>query len=246
MKHSSTSNTGQEKVGRSSRDFEKKFPVSIYNTDYLLDLLNHVCLSDRKYPENEVFTVFYDTEDLEAYYESVNGNTVKSKLRIRWYGETHAAQTKGKEVFIEVKTKKGLKVEKTRKQLYLPAAYFDDMDLTDPFWQGLPEGILTELGWRNPARLWPVVLTRYRRSRFLDGVSGARIALDREIASLRVNTDVLPAAQATRLGMAVLEVKGGDGLPLILDMVSGITFQWEAFSKYSLCLSASMGKEFFT
>lgn len=223
---------------RSTRGFEKKFPFSMYDTDFVLDILHHTCLPDRKYPENYISTVYYETEDLSSYYENLNGDTAKAKLRVRWYGGAGGPEQEPREVFVEIKLKEGLEVKKARRRVHLSNASFNSSNLTGLLWEDQLNQISTELGWKKHGRLYPLVLIQYKRSRFLDPFSGARIALDRRISVVSVNTDLLPTAQPTRLNSAILEIKGGNRLPLVVSMIRGLVFRWESFSKYCICLEA--------
>jgi len=50
------------------------------------------------YPPRRVNNVYFDTQDLHAYAENLSGASARSKVRLRWYGETEQPQSTTLEV----------------------------------------------------------------------------------------------------------------------------------------------------
>ncbi len=68
---------------------EKKFQLK---TDLIASpILDAACQPDPEYPENWVHTVHFDTPDLEAYHECLDGGFRKKKAIIRWYSDKPAS-----------------------------------------------------------------------------------------------------------------------------------------------------------
>ena len=62
-----------------------------------------------RYPMRKVNNIYFDTNDLSNYYNSLSGISRRSKLRFRWYGEpTHSISGS-----LELKEKKGMLISKT-------------------------------------------------------------------------------------------------------------------------------------
>jgi hypothetical protein len=76
------------------------------------------------------------------------------------------------------------------------------------------------------------MLIRYRRDRFVDLRSGARVSLDTDIAAVDAHPRLTSAPDRRSLARAVLEVKGhGDRLPLSLQPLLRLGIRKGSFSK---------------
>ena len=42
---------------------------------------------DPQYPEGVITSCYYDTPQLDAFWETADGDRQKAKLRLRWYGD---------------------------------------------------------------------------------------------------------------------------------------------------------------
>lgn len=106
------------------------------------------------------------------------------------------------------------------------------MRLSHPALAGLSR-FLAENGVRIAAPLLPTVLIRYRRRRFVDPASGARVNLDTEIVLDRVNPQFMHPRPPLRIKAAVCEIKGRSGeLPRGLAPIVTLGGRRSAFSKY--------------
>ena len=105
-------------------------------------------------------------------------------------------------------------------------------DLQDPRLRSLPlllrtQGVVLQDVWR------PVLLIRYRRDRFVEPLSRARVSLDAEIAAVAVGSRAISAPDLSALGPGILEVKGGDEmLPAALHPLLLLGARKRSFSKY--------------
>jgi hypothetical protein len=82
--------------------------------------------------------------------------------------------------------------------------------------------------------IWhPVVLTRYRRDRFVEPVSRARVNLDSEIAALALHSGFSSTFNPGPLGVGVVEVKGwAEELPMALRNLLVLGARKVSFSKF--------------
>ena len=95
--------------------FEQKLVVPMQSVGFVISLLQHTCIADPVYPLNTINSLYLDTPELDSYYECLNGDTYKKKVRIRWYDQPDPNQDIP--AYIELKSKRGAITEKHRKQL---------------------------------------------------------------------------------------------------------------------------------
>lgn len=203
----------------------------------VLDWLEHACLRDPLHEGGIISSIYFDTPQLLHYRESSNGDFLKSKVRLRWYSDAEAPITESPvRCFLELKRKRGPARDKNRLELFLPAAALDPDPFSQEVIQDLPRRAL-ELGYRPAgAALLPALVVRFRRRRFLDPLTRARMAVDTQICCPAANLSVLPAPVPVALGLGVLEIKGAQrGLPSTLRPLRELLSR-SSFSKYSRCL----------
>jgi hypothetical protein len=209
---------------------ELKFMLPAGRVDLARRWLEIVCRRDREYPAARVWTVYYDTPQLASLSEKINSDYLKVKIRLRWYSETD--QAPAGPVFIEAKSREGSIRTKVRVVIPHDAADVCRWRLQDPRLLSFP-ALLRDHGV-SVRDLWqPVLLVRYRRDRFVEPVSGARVSLDAEIAAAAVNPRFLPATDPTPIGPGILEVKGdAEELPTALRPLLRLGARKRSFSKY--------------
>lgn len=236
---------------------ERKFLCAEGQAEAILAWLEHALLPDPRFPRAVVSSIYFDTPDLAFYREKQDGLFLRSKVRLRWYEDDGAERSLGVErlsgagrsaggeaagdCFLEVKQKEGRVSRKFRIALPRPPVLRDGEPLGD-------DGIAAlgaragELGCSPPGPLVPVLLVRYRRRRYVDPRSLARLSLDAGIVCTHVNPAFVPGSPPAYLAVTVLEVKGGDGAfrrslgPLVGRLAP------ESFSKYASCLESLLGE----
>jgi hypothetical protein len=216
---------------------ERKIVISPRFAGYVIAWLQHTCLPDPVYPRNLVNSLYLDTPDMDSFYQCLNGDIYKNKIRLRWYNRPD----KDKEVlaYIEMKSKKGFFTGKKRQPVKIPGAFLTGHGITGAFLQSEIERALPELGYTSYKPLHPAIIISYRRSRFLDPLSGASIAYDQQISSQMVGAGAAIFAPALELQTTVLEIKNHSMTtpPAILGL-RDIDLGWSAFSKYARCLES--------
>jgi hypothetical protein len=237
---------------------ERKYLCTAGQSDVIFAWLEHACLRDPRFPRAVVSSIYFDTPDLAFYREKQNGDYVRAKVRLRWYeddgGGEGAAGTNGAAApagggrppgvtgcFLEVKRKDGSVSRKIRLMLPPPPVLLDGEPLGDDGISALAARA-GELGCSPPGLLVPVLLVRYRRRRYVDPRSLARLSLDTGIVCTHANPAFVPGSPPAHLAVTVLEVKGGDGaFGRCLEPLAG-RLSPGSFSKYAACLESLLGE----
>lgn len=220
-----------------SERIETKYIVN--NCLFVKDLLLSNFLIDSEYFFNYVFTIHFDTYELNNYYDKLNGSFYKSKLRIRWYSDTDRYFLPGK-IYVENKVKKNNLVLKYRRETFLTEKQRKEI-LNPIYWTEFVEKFKPHLQIRCKKPMLPVMISCYRRYRFEDPFSGNRISLDDSIQALQVSP-LIPRSKniSTFLKGGVLETKGKT-YRLPLSLKSAGIFKIASFSKYERLLTKHIG-----
>jgi hypothetical protein len=189
------------------------------------------CRADGRHASSDVWTVYYDTPDRASLGEKVNSDYLKTKVRVRWYAEPGGGAAG--DAFLEMKRRIGNRREKHRVLLPGAAGALARQPLDDDRWSALPRRLLAAgVGLDG---LWrPVLLLVYRRARFVDAASGARVSCDRSIRAASVPRWALGAWRPGPLPVGVIEIKGrSDELPANLSAIVRLGGRLSSFSKYA-------------
>lgn len=193
--------------------------------------LGAICRLDPEFHDATVWTVYYDTPNALSLGEKFDSDYLKTKLRARWYGSPEGAVSGP--AFIEAKARIGTRREKTRARLDLPAVEIAALSLDDPRYRLFPRalapsGVLFGPEWR------PVLRLRYRRTRFIEPVTGSRVSLDQDISADAISSRHATPLNLGALDLAVLEIKGAeDALPRTLMPLLNLGARLGAMSKYA-------------
>jgi hypothetical protein len=123
------------------------------------------------YPPRQVNNVYFDSQDLHAYAENLSGASARSKVRLRWYGETNRPES----TILEVKRRRNHLGWK----FHYPGGALDFGALA---WLGLRRQIRKRLS--PEGRIWldthpqPVLINRYHRQYFESPEGRLRATLD--------------------------------------------------------------------
>jgi hypothetical protein len=123
------------------------------------------------YPPRQVNNVYFDTYDLDAYAENLSGVSARAKVRLRWYGETHAPAS----TILEVKQRRNHLGWKT----HYPGG---PMDFRGRRWSKLWRMLRTRLS--PEGKLWldahplPSLINCYHRQYFESPKGRLRATLD--------------------------------------------------------------------
>ncbi len=215
---------------------ERKFAGHIASLQRVMAVVEQHCPADDWFATGVVNSIYFDTPRFSAYSEKANGDNLKTKVRLRWYGlpgdlpETVPA-------FLEIKGRIGSARNKTRTEMDLPRRLLVDTPLDSPDFLSFlgsaarTESCLVPLGWR------PVCCISYSRRRYFDMPSMSRISIDWDIRADRFNRAVFPWAAPVALDSFVCEFKnsGGTPPPWAEDMLAA-GMRLGSFSKYGECM----------
>jgi hypothetical protein len=188
---------------------EKKFIASPSQTEFALHWLSQACLPDAKYRFGIVSSIYYDTPSLGCYKDKLNGDFLKTKVRLRWYDTHDENKPENTTAFLEIKSKIGSGRTKTRKPILLNRNWLETVSLDDPL---LSELIYKQAGFGEqlPAGLIPSISLVYERYRFVCPSSGARVCLDTQIRTGRYHPQLFRApslGHSIPMNLVVLEIK---------------------------------------
>jgi hypothetical protein len=215
---------------------ELKFVLAEGRGAFARRLLDALCRPDPTYPAAILSTIYYDTPGLRLLGEKLDSDYLKTKIRLRWYGdlEGHAA---GERSFLEIKSRIGSVRTKLRLETPLRASELRTMRLDDPLLVDVLR--LLRPAAAVPPGLRPALLVQYRRHRYIEPLSGARISVDTEIRAPRADPRLLRHDYPVALPAAILEVKGeSEDLPPVLRPLMHLGARRLAVSKYAF---ASLG-----
>ncbi|TFG60001.1 MAG: polyphosphate polymerase domain-containing protein [Spirochaetales bacterium] len=215
---------------------ELKFLFPAGKKEAILDWLEAAFLPDPVYPFSRISSLYYDTPSFTLYHEKRSGDYLKTKVRLRWYGDL-PPQNQGRNIicFFEVKQKTGSLCRKKRIELSVSTERLAADPFSDEGLINLPSSAVSP-DYLPSGILLPMLLVQYNRYRFVDPEGDAGIALDTEIRCTRLNETFLPGAAPVSTGAGVLEIKGRSGeAPLSLRPVHVYLTKSE-FSKYARCL----------
>jgi len=217
----------------SSPEHEIKYVLPEPRSGMVEAFLSRVCLPDPQYPDTIVASLYFDTPGLHLLRQKINSDYLKTKIRLRWYEEP-GGEAPGP-AFAEAKFRIGTRRRKLRLETEYSAAWLKQQPLTRPELALLPR-LLQELGAPLPQPMLPLVEVRYRRRRYVEPLSGSRIALDTDLSVGRSNPVLAPRHTGQVPAGAVLEVKGKDfHLPATLAAVGAFGCRRRSFSKYHAC-----------
>ena len=215
-------------------EHELKYTLPGVRAAAVLDWLRGRCRPDSRYPDGTVSSVYFDSRGMRLLNQKVNSDFEKMKVRLRWYTDPASGEPTGP-AFAEVKRKLGARRFKLRLPLDVPVAELARLRLHGARYAHFLD-TLRESGVWLPNDLFPVMQIVFRRRRFLESVSGARISIDSDIHAPRVNPQLLPRANPFPLAHAVVEVKGPHRqLPGVLRPLTSLGCRKESFSKYARC-----------
>lgn len=213
---------------------ERKFVSSASEAGGVADALRAFCVPDSTYPEGELESIYYDDSRLSSFREKANGDSLKRKIRIRWY-RTGGPDDGRRTAFLEIKDRVGAARDKVRASFQAGAADLEGRPLSDGFYVSLLHDQAASAGFPVSHGLAPTVSIRYRRRRFVCPVTQSRVSIDYAIVCTRANPDIFPAGSFSPLAtpLVVCEAKSRDARSWPFgDMLARMGFRLESFSKY--------------
>lgn len=125
------------------------------------------------YPDRRVNNVYFDNHDFFAYEENLVGTSARTKVRLRWYGDTGNPER----CTLEMKRRRNMLGWKVSHRT-------GPIDFTSQTWQQIRRRLRDDLP--ESASIWldanprPVLINRYRRQYFESRDRKVRITLDHD------------------------------------------------------------------
>lgn len=216
---------------------ERKFAGDAALQPFVAALLDSMLLPDRYNPEGHVNSVYFDTPQTLAVSEKDNGDNLKRKVRVRWYGRPETLP-ESVPVFLELKHRIGSARRKIRVETTAPRALLAGAPLDDSRWPAIFADNAAALGEPVGAIWTPVCRIEYDRLRYNDLEGSSRVSLDWNIAATAVSETRFPQADVpVALDRLVCEFKNRGGAPpRWADEMLRAGLRLQSFSKYGSCM----------
>lgn len=191
-------------------------------------IMAHSQLFKEAYPSRQVNNIYFDSEDFQLIQAHIQGSYHRSKLRLRWYGDTWKFSTSQ----YEIKSKTG----NLGTKVIFPI--LTDVDLTEISWLQLQSLIQPFIDQNNQHIIkltWPALINMYHREYFENAERSLRITLDSGVKSLGQTFGSHPNLRhfTPVRNVTILEVKADKSQSqLIADVLEEFPQYCEAYSKY--------------
>jgi SPX domain protein involved in polyphosphate accumulation len=162
---------------------ERKFLITDYSVGEVEQLLKyHPACFTEIYHQRQINNIYFDTLGFESYYGNVEGDTNRTKIRIRWYDDLFGTIPKST---LEFKIKKGLLGKKNS----YPLAAFE---LNEQFSKTeIIKALNTEQVPKDVSDLvksmQPTLLNSYVRNYYISADKNFRITVDKELTFYRIS-----------------------------------------------------------
>lgn len=217
---------------------ERKFSGPATALERVAAILEGNCTPDDYFAEGFVNSIYFDTPGFSSYSEKANGDNIKTKIRLRWYGRD-ADLAQETPAYLEVKGRIGSARCKRRIKTSLPRELLAAPGFDEPALRSFLISQLGALAVPRPLDWRPVCRIAYSRLRYFDTPTSSRVSLDWNIRAERVNLLLFPAAQEPlALDTIVCEFKNHLGVPPAWAeemRFAGLTYG--SFSKYGEIMS---------
>lgn len=215
---------------------ERKFHGTLLHLSGAQAIVRAACLPDRDFPLGRINSIYFDTPRLRAYEEKANGDHLKRKLRLRWYGRPSELPPHVP-AFLELKDRIGIARRKARVNLLLPRELLLSTSFTSPDFHTFLQQHSPALGACLSLEWEPVILISYDRERYLDPTTQSRISIDWNIEATRWNPKRFPWASPIHLHDLVCEFKNPQCLPPRWSpSMLQLGLHLASFSKYGECM----------
>lgn len=211
-------------------EYEVKYTFLNHRADFIRRLVSSRFQIDQSYPVGVITSIYFDSKDMLHYEEKRASTYLKRKIRLRWYldAKTHKPD---QQAFWEVKSRTGTQRTKTRVVSSIAPSMLNDIDMDDPLL--LKEAVEQQRSSGGGQLVFPSVMIRYTRHRYIDSVNGSRINVDSDIYARKISAGLANERSISCLPAGVIEYKGEhDAISPVLADLGGVGARKQAFSKY--------------
>jgi SPX domain protein involved in polyphosphate accumulation len=163
--------------------YERKFLIENHSEKEVEQMIKfHPACFSEIYHERVINNIYFDTLGFNNYYDNVEGEKERLKVRIRWYGEQYG---KIESPILEMKIKKGLLGYKESYPLgsFIFDKNFSQKTIIDSMTSvKLPVHIKHRMD-----SLKPTLLNRYIRKYFISANKNFRITIDKDLTYFGIN-----------------------------------------------------------
>ena len=147
--------------------YELKYAIDYVNADAITAaILTHPASFSKAFPDRQVNNIYLDTLNFDCFHQNVDGNEHRSKMRLRWYGEsvspTPISTLEIKHKKAELGWKENFKVQSNN--LNSNTALMEAVHAVRP----------------SPSLLTPVLHNTYQRAYYLSSDEKFRVTIDTE------------------------------------------------------------------
>lgn len=205
-----------------------------HQNQILKDILKSSLLFRETYQPRTVNSIYFDTFYLSSFEESISGNQMRQKHRIRWYENSSEKSP----ITYEIKHKNSYlswkHLRKTKHHINIEATSWDDLFVKRIKFK--------ELEFPSLLNLEPVSLVTYKRSYFESWDGRIRITLDSKISFRnqrllgRPNFDIFSYHRKS----LIMEMKfAEEDFDLVKNLQRTVRIKPQRFSKYCESISAN-------
>jgi hypothetical protein len=226
-------------------EYELKFVVPNHHLAPIMEFVNLSCRADSIHPAGIVSSIYFDSLQWDSLNEKINSDYIKTKFRLRWYRDPDSGSY-SEASFAESKHRIGCRRVKARVTTDIAPERLDRISLDDASLLDVPVRMRRN-GIPTASNLFPSLLIRYTRHRYIEPATGARVSIDSGITAPRINRHMLPrgTGNGSALSHAVIEVKSPrDTLPRSLRPLVIYGIRKASFSKYLACYAKCLQTEF--
>ena len=147
---------------------EKKFVINSLYDDNIINLIQNRIGLKEIFNERQINNIYFDDFNLSRFYANIDGNFLKEKWRLRWYGKTFG---ENKTVTLEKKNRVG-NVQFKKTETKLKINIFNNMS-TNIFYDKVPNKI---------KNLLVINFNNYNRRYFANKDKSIRFTIDKNIS----------------------------------------------------------------
>lgn len=217
---------------------ERKFTAHCLDTDRALAIIGHNCALDPLHPAGVVNSVYFETPQLSAFKEKIEGDVQKRKYRLRWYNVEGVDACDELTAYLEIKYRYGSARDKARKAIRVNRSWIESASPADPEWSRLIGREAARCGENYPLNLRPALCVSYQRRRFVCRTTGLMVCVDSDIQASRINPWLFCSTAPFNLQTVVCEFKGRGfrDIPWA-KLLYNAGFRIRSFSKYGECIN---------
>jgi|SRR3954471_6294144 SPX domain protein involved in polyphosphate accumulation len=162
---------------------ERKFLIEDYSASEVEQLLKYhpACFTQIYHPRT-VNNIYFDTLGFDSYYGNLEGDTERTKARIRWYGKLFGQID---QAVLEFKIKKGLLG--TKRNYPLTPFCLDEKFSKEQLIKALDSEHVPSIIAHSLQAMQPALLNSYSRKYFISADKQFRITIDTDLLFYRIS-----------------------------------------------------------